>query len=415
MKKILLGLLFLASFASFGQQTDAQNSAQFNIIRNEQNPGANTRARVADAYEALNGSKVSRAELLTTTGTNDYKIQAHASIVDYSKPIQVLVRFANGNSGASTLNVNNIGPVAIKKNISQDLVGGDISAGQIAWLVYDGSVFQFLSLNGNGGSTFTGDITVSLSGGKTLGWVPNGSTIPSTGKTAEQVFRYISSEYQNPAWNSFTVSGTGIAATVETGTAMPATGTFTWSISQNSGTVLTIDLVDVTASTTLVAGTPNDGSQAGVSLTANTLNTNGASQSWRGVLHDTGGVTQDINSPLYTVTARFYRFYGPSASSVTNSATVRALASSAFQLAGAVFNLNTGTTQTKFIVCLPPGITIQSVIDLDAFNSDITSQYVAKTSINVLDAGGTNRAYNIYEMNIGVTYSTSHRHQITTN
>lgn len=415
MKKLLLGLLYLAWLSAFGQQTDGQNTAQFNVIRNEQNPGGNTRARVADAYEALNGSKVNRADLVRTTGTNDYKVQWVSSVTDYSKPIQLLVQFINGNSGASTLSINNIGPVALKKNVTQDLVGGDIPPNSIAWVVYDGSNFQVLNLSGNGGGTFAGDITVSLSGGKTLGWVPNGQTIPSTGKTAEQVFQYISSEYQNPAWNSWSVSGTGIANTVEVGTAMPGTATFTWNISQNSGTVLTIDIVDVTASSTLLAGTPNDGTQAGVTLTANTLNTNGATQSWRGVLHDTGGVTQDINSPLYTVTSRFYRFYGPAAASVTNNTTIRALPSSAFQLAGAVFNLNTGTTQTKFIVCLPPGITIQSVIDLDAFNADITAQYVAKTSINVTDAGGTSRAYNIYEMNIGVTYSTSHRHQITTN
>ena len=49
-----------------------------------------------------------------------------------------------------------------------------------------------------GSSLFTSDITVSLSGGKTLGRYTNGQTIPSSGKTAQQVFNLIAAEPLSP-------------------------------------------------------------------------------------------------------------------------------------------------------------------------------------------------------------------------
>lgn len=118
-----------------------------------------------------------------------------------------------------------------------------------------------------------------------------------------------------------------------------------------------------------------------------------------------------------SITGQYLRFYGANATSVTTSAQVRGLPSNAFQTANAnTFNLNTGAVLTKFIVALPPGRTIATVIDLDALNANITASYVSLGTINVQDGGGsgTNRTYNLYEMNIGAPYSTSHAHQITT-
>ncbi|NJO65425.1 MAG: hypothetical protein HC836_47230, partial [Richelia sp. RM2_1_2] len=134
----------------------------------------------------------------------------------------------------------------------------------------------------------------------------------------------------------------------------------------------------------------------------------------------------DFSSPLAsgatsvsntTITGRFLRFYGPTASSPTDSATVRALPSSALQTANVMtFTLNTGNVETKFVVALPPGRTITSVFDTDAANANITSSYVFTGTINVNDGGGsgTPRTYNIYELNLGAPYSSSHAHSITT-
>ncbi len=49
------------------------------------------------------------------------------------------------NTGAATLNVNTLGAKTIKKLNDQDLADGDIEAGQIVTVIYDGTVFQMQS------------------------------------------------------------------------------------------------------------------------------------------------------------------------------------------------------------------------------------------------------------------------------
>ncbi len=61
----------------------------------------------------------------------------------------------HANTGASTLNVDGLGAIAIKKNggtgtsVGPDLAAGDIAAGQIVTLMYDGADFQMQSTLGN--------------------------------------------------------------------------------------------------------------------------------------------------------------------------------------------------------------------------------------------------------------------------
>src|SRR5690606_18845049 len=127
--------------------------------------------------------------------------------------------------------------------------------------------------------------------------------------------------YVNPVFTSFSVSGQ--ATTLEVGSTLSGSKTFTWNITQNSGTVPTIDIYDITAASTLVSGTANDGSHS-ATITTNQLNSNGATQQWRGVGNNTSPAGT-FNSGTFTVTAWFYRFYGPASSDPANSAAVRAL------------------------------------------------------------------------------------------
>lgn len=282
---------------------------------------------------------------------------------------------------------------------------------------YDPVTDKWMAVENNGtavpllsGATFPANVTFVLSGGKSFGKYTNGQTAPWAGLNVIQALQDAATENINPVFNSFSV--TGQATTVEVGTTLSGSKTFTWSITVNSGVVPTIDIYDNTAASTLLAATANDGTQA-QTITTIQLNSNAATQSWRGIGNNTSP-PGTFNSSNFVVTARFYRFFGPTASSPANSAAVRALPISVFHTGASVFNLDTGNTLTKFVCALPPGVTISSVIDLDALNANITSQYILTGTVNVLDAGGTNRAYNIYEMNVGVPYSTTHRHQITT-
>ncbi len=55
------------------------------------------------------------------------------------------VKFANANTAAMTLNVNGSGAKPVKKFTSEDLVAGEIVAGSIHLLTFDGTNFQLLS------------------------------------------------------------------------------------------------------------------------------------------------------------------------------------------------------------------------------------------------------------------------------
>lgn len=118
-----------------------------------------------------------------------------------------------------------------------------------------------------------------------------------------------------------------------------------------------------------------------------------------------------------SLTGYYNRFYGPTSTTPTNSSEVRSLTTTEFQTANVnSFCLNTGDALTKFVVALPPSRTIASVFDLDSLNANITSEYICLGKINVNDGGGsgTIREYNLYEMNVGSSYSSNHRHEITT-
>ena len=289
-----------------------------------------------------------------------------------------------------------------------EITGGDGTTGQT------GSEVKVI-INSNftelyAASVFTQDVTFVLSGSKTFGKYSNGDTAAWTGLTAIEALIDAAVEYIDPAFSAFAV--TGQSSTVEVGTTLSGSKTFTWTVVANSGVVSTIDIYDVTDVSTLLAATTNDGSQV---VTVNTLllNTSGATQQWKGIANNTSP-SGTVDSSTVTVTARFYRFYGAASSSPATSAAVRALASSAFQTSGATFTLNTGSSLTRFVVALPPGVTITSVTDTSALNADITDEYVLTGTVSVTDAGGTSRTYNIYEMTVGVAYSTSHAHSITT-
>ena len=258
-------------------------------------------------------------------------------------------------------------------------------------------------------TTFPSNVTFVLSGGKSFGKYTNGQTASWAGLTVVQAIQDAAVEYINPAFSFFSLVQN---STVEVCTTLSGSRTFNWGINLNSGVVPTIDLYDVTAASTLLAGTANDGTQS-QNINTTQLNTNGASQTWRGVGNNTSP-PGTFNSANFTVTARFYRFWGATSSSPANSASVRALASNAFHAGATTFTLTTGTTLTKFVVALPPSVTIASVIDTGNLNADITSSFILTGTVNVLDAGSTNRAYNIYEYNIGAPYPTSTNLSITT-
>ncbi|GIV35407.1 MAG: hypothetical protein KatS3mg031_2942 [Chitinophagales bacterium] len=92
------------------------------------------------------------------SGTNNYVATPFPVIGGYTIKQRFYIRFTNANTGACTIDLG-YGPLAIKKSGSQDLSSGDISAGQILILVYDGSNFQLI---GGSGSTISNSLNSGL-------------------------------------------------------------------------------------------------------------------------------------------------------------------------------------------------------------------------------------------------------------
>jgi hypothetical protein len=256
---------------------------------------------------------------------------------------------------------------------------------------------------GGGGGTYNGasPSTVNVNG------IPAGTNI--SGMTYDALFQNIYAPAVAPVFTSFSI--TGQATTVEVGTLIAAGNkTFTWGINIGSGVVPTIDIYDNTTSSTLLAGTPNDGTQV-VSIPGVNFTADGQTQSYKGIGNNTTPPST-FNSSNFVITANYLEFYGPTPAAATNSAQVRALPSSRFTSAGTSFSMNTGTVEKIFQICMPATKTLVSVFDATA-GFFITGSFVL-TTFNVNDAGGNPVAYNIYTLTNAVPYAADHVFNIVT-
>jgi hypothetical protein len=80
----------------------------------------------------------------TATGTNSYAITLNPAITAYALYQTFYVLFTNANTGAATLNVNGLGAKNILRNGNKPIKEGDILAGQVFSLMYDGTNFQII-------------------------------------------------------------------------------------------------------------------------------------------------------------------------------------------------------------------------------------------------------------------------------
>jgi len=92
--------------------------------------------------------------LVDSGSTNAYVVTFPTGIVPtLTAGLLINMKVANGNSGASTLNVNALGAKNILKNGSTPLASGDLVANATVFLVYDGTQFQLVGSASSGGSS----------------------------------------------------------------------------------------------------------------------------------------------------------------------------------------------------------------------------------------------------------------------
>lgn len=138
-------------------------------------------------YLNQNGTKLSA----TASGTNTYTATITPAITAYTNTQRFFIKFTNANTGACTLNLNGLGAKSIVINANQPLTIGDISAGQILCLAYDGTNFQLIGRTYSRGSLFragnTGAFIPGYAGiARTYAYVGGLATSVHLGKGANQ-------------------------------------------------------------------------------------------------------------------------------------------------------------------------------------------------------------------------------------
>lgn len=104
---------------------------------------ATTRTEYPTSGQVQDGALLS----LTSVGGTANAITATAavSMSAYATGQRFAFIVGTTNTGATTLNLNSIGAKTIKKNATQDVSAGDLLAGTVADVYYDGTYFQILS------------------------------------------------------------------------------------------------------------------------------------------------------------------------------------------------------------------------------------------------------------------------------
>jgi hypothetical protein len=88
---------------------------------------------------------VEQGRFFTTSGTNTYTSTSPSAlppVFSYNNRKSFYLLIGTTNTGASTLNIDGVGAVSIVKFGNQALGAGDLPAGSIIEVVYDGTNFQ---------------------------------------------------------------------------------------------------------------------------------------------------------------------------------------------------------------------------------------------------------------------------------
>lgn len=109
---------------------------------------------------AINNAITFSNYAVDTGGVNAYAITISGQTTTYAAGIAFQFKAANTNTGASTLNVNGQGAQTIVRTDGSALVAGDITAGAIVSVMFDGTNFQLMNDAGGKSETIS-NLTVT--------------------------------------------------------------------------------------------------------------------------------------------------------------------------------------------------------------------------------------------------------------
>jgi hypothetical protein len=364
----------------------------------------------SDLIVSLPGGKTfgrySNGETIPATG----KTPAEVIQMAISAPIEPTVNLTSPTSIAfNQTSINNV----LQFSHTINTLGASVSAASLEWRRNNSGSWTQLSTLTN--SSFTHTITDTNFNTQPFNYR---YTITDTaGASATDYVDVTPAGYVAPSM-SITVTGATVTSPETNSTREKGNinSTISGSITKNTA--------NTTLSNYVLQYRVNGGSYIDI---GSATNITGDSVSFSGIAHTPAGAssadsvsyriavtdnyTVSYSSPS-TITFYYFIFYGPTSSVPVDSSGVRALPTKSFTTLSNPFTLNTGTAQVNFVVAMPSTLSITSVIDLDALNANLTSNYV-NNPFSVNDGGGNAVAYKVYTCSIATPYSPSHRHQIT--
>lgn len=190
----------------------------------------------------------------------------------------------------------------IKNNLSELLDVAITSPLNEEVLTYDSTINKWINKAVVSSSGGTGTYELDSPSTVTVGGLSSGYNL--YGKGIDVILRDMLVVYQPPTFDTFTI--TSQDTTIEVGTALSGTKTFTWSTTDSTNvSPNTIKITNVNTSTDLSTGLANDGSEA---ISIGTIaNSTPISQVFRiaGTNTNSGTFTKD-----YTIVSKYPIFYG---------------------------------------------------------------------------------------------------------
>jgi hypothetical protein len=171
-------------------------------------------------------------KLITVTGTDTLTGSLTPVLTAYAAGNQFSFVVANTNTTAVTINIDGVGSKSITRTGSTALVAGDLIAGQVALIEYDGTRFQLLNANSFTNLNVSGNETIG--GTLTYGGVTLTNAVTGTGKMVLDT----SPTVNNPTVTNYVESVVAIGTVTSSST-----------LSLTSGTVQTATLTASTACT----------------------------------------------------------------------------------------------------------------------------------------------------------------------
>jgi hypothetical protein len=208
-----------------------------------------------DGLPAINDPYSINALLGSVTGTNAIAAVATPAITVYAAGATYTFIAANTNTAATTISINGLAAKSITKNGSVALTAGDIQAGKLTWIEYDGTSFQLINNIVYGGSITNGTITSLTTplgvanGGTGLSTLTANSVLLGNGGSAVQLIAPGTNK------NVLTSNGTTWASTAPTVASPTVVGQVPFS---TDGSTYTATAKIVAATAITVSGTTVD-------------------------------------------------------------------------------------------------------------------------------------------------------------